>query len=280
MLLKCIFFLVNNLQLYKNMIKSKCKVIKVQNKNKACLLMVAMMILNSSFNIPQKSNAHQITKIEKNQIEQVLETPKPEDVVEITLHSPAPTSNVQVDLENIDIKELYNLDSETINQYYELYGYEKAIEYICEHYNITFEQFKVICAIIMAEGNPDVTYQYKESYAVTNVLYNRVHSISFINFVDAFNYYDGHNIFYQAICPNQFEVYQNGNYLNFFGVLSGDSFRGIIDMLISERTMHNYLEFRFANSDILGETFTPRGNIYFHILTETDKYEKDTLQTR
>ena len=75
------------------MIKSKCKVIKVQNKNKACLLMVAMMILNSSFNIPQKSNAHQITKIEKNQIEQVLETPKPEDVVEITLHSPAPTSN-------------------------------------------------------------------------------------------------------------------------------------------------------------------------------------------
>ena len=265
------------------MLKFKYKVVKLKNKDKGklCVLMVATILLNASFNMPKEATHHTITKIDKHIEEPVKENTEklPNDVVELPNEElmPEPTS---IDLENIDIKELYNLDSDTINKYYENYGYEKAIDYICEHYNITFEQFKVLCAIIMAEGNPDVTYEYKENYAVTSILYNRIHSISSINFVDAFNYYDGHNIFYQAICPNQFEVYQNGNYLKCFGILSGDGFRGIIDMLISERPMHNYLEYRFSESNILGETFTPGGNIYFHTLAEEDRYELDALQTR
>lgn len=250
---------------------------KNKDKGKLCLLMTATMILNASFNIPKEATHHTVTKIDKHieyQVEENMEK-LPNDVVEIPQVDVSPEPTSEILLENISIPELYSLDDATINYYYETYGYEKAIDYICEHYNITLEQFKVVCAIVMAEGNPDVTYQYKENYAVTSILYNRIHSISSINFVDAFNYYDGHNIFYQAICPNQFEVYQNGNYLNFFGVLSGDGFRGIIDMLISEKPMHNYLEYRFSGSDVLGETFTPGGNIYFHVLTESDRYVEE-----
>lgn len=247
---------------------------KNKDKGKLCLLMVATMILNTSFSIPKEATQYTVKKIEKN-IEYSLEenvNKLPDDTLELPQFEASPEPTNEDFLENISIPDLYSLDEATINYYYETYGYEKAISYICERYNITLEQFKVICAIIMAEGNPDVTYQYKENYAITNILYNRIHSISSINFVDAFNYYDGRNIFYQAICPNQFEVYQNGNYLEYFGILSGDGFRGIIDMLISERSMHNYLEYRFANSNVSGESFTPGGNIYFHTLTKTDKY--------
>ena len=255
---------------------------KNKDKGKLCLLMTATILINASFNIPREATHHTVTKIDKN-IEENLDeniSKLPGNVVELPDVAVLPESTSNVFLENMAISDLYNLDDATINYYYETYGYEKAINYICEHYNITFEQFKVVCAIIMAEGNPDVTYQYKESYAITSILYNRIHSISAINFVNAYDYYDGHNIFYQAICPYQFEVYQNGNYLKFFGVLSGDAFRGIIDMLISERPMHNYLSYRFADSNVLGESFTPGGNIYFQVLSEADRYEKKSLQTR
>ncbi len=143
---------------------------KNKDKGKLCVLMVATMILNASFNMPKEATHHTITKIDKYIEEPVKENTEklPNDVVELPNEELMPEPTI-IDLENIDIKELYNLDSDTINKYYENYGYEKAIDYICEHYNITFEQFKVLCAIIMAEGNPDVTYEYKENYAVTSI---------------------------------------------------------------------------------------------------------------
>ena len=130
----------------------------------------------------------------------------------------------------------------------------------------------------MAEGNRT----YEEAYCVSNTIYNRIHSISSINYVNAvFGMNVGKSLFYQAVCPDQFVVYQNGRYYEFYNVLSGPVFRGIIDMLISEIPRHNYLQFLANETNAQGEIFTDRGNKYFTVLQENDRLvEKSTLQMK
>ena len=264
----------------------------MKNKDKAKMLLglVATMLLTSSYDLPEEETVHSITKIEKTSIEQVIDndldtvvinipTIEPESIPTATPEPPVPaTSNLDIDYNSLTMPEIYELGDDAINYYYDTYGYDKAISYICDRYNITYDEFKIVSAIIMAEGNRT----YEEAYCVTNTIYNRINSISSINYVNAvFGMNVGKSLFYQSVCPDQFVVYQNGRYYEFYNVLSGSVFRGIIDMLISEIPRHNYLQFLANETNAQGEIFTDRGNKYFTVLQENDRLvEKSTLQMK
>ena len=256
----------------------------MKNKDKAKMLLgiLATMLLTSSYDVAKEEIAHSITKIEKTSIEQVIDNKDTLDTVVINIPSiPTTTPNVKVDYNSLTMPQIYELGEDAVNYYYDTYGYDKAISYICDRYNITYDEFKIVSAIIMAEGNRT----YEEAYCVTNTIYNRIHSISSINYVNAvFGMNVGKSLFYQAVCPDQFVVYQNGRYYEFYSVLSGPVFRGIIDMLISEIPRHNYLQFLANETDVQGQMFTEKGNRYFTVLQENnrlnEKNDKSTLQMK
>ena len=256
----------------------------MKNKDKAKMLLgiLATMLLTSSYDVAKEEIVHNITKVEKTSIEQVIDNKDTMDTVVINIPSiPTTTPNVKVDYNSLTMPQIYELGEDAVNYYYDTYGYDKAISYICDRYNITYDEFKIVSAIIMAEGN----HTYEEAYCVANTIYNRIHSISSINYVNAvFGMDVGKSLFYQAVCPNQFVVYQNGRYYEFYNVLSGSVFRGIIDMLITEIPRHNYLQFLANETDVQGQMFTEKGNRYFTVLQENnrlnEKNDKSTLQMK
>jgi len=139
------------------------------------------------------------------------------------------------------------------------------IEYILDKYNLTKEQFNVLSAIVLTEAE---TNSYEDAYAVINTIYNRAHSKNWVRSVD--NRYGkgkGENLYYQAISPNQFVVYQHGTYKRNLNNTNSVSYDAVIDFLYTEDEMHNYLSFRSNGSYVKNyEVFSENGNKYFNEL--------------
>ncbi len=147
---------------------------------------------------------------------------------------------------------------------------ESKLNNILKKYNLTNEQFRVLCGIVLSEADYN---SYEDSYAVINTIYNRTHSKNWVQSID--NKYGtgkGMNLYYQAIAPNQFTVYASGSYLRHINDTNSLGYHAIIDFLYTENIMHNYLSFRAHNVKVNGsETFSDNGNNYFGLIKEENR---------
>lgn len=88
--------------------------------------------------------------------------------------------------------------------------YEEKVEAVLKKYGITRKQLKTVIAIVLLEAGLDY---YEECYNVICVLYNRITSQSCINTIsDRMGEGKGTSLYYQAICPGQFTVYESDDY--------------------------------------------------------------------
>lgn len=144
------------------------------------------------------------------------------------------------------------------------------LEYILNKYNLTNYQFKVLSAIVIAESQSN---SYEDAYAVINTIYNRTHAKNWVrSCANYFGQKNGNNLYYQAIMPNQFVVYEHGTYQRYLNNESLVGYDAIIDFLYNETIMHNYLSFRANSVKVNGsEKFSNNGNNYFNILIDSNK---------
>ena len=152
---------------------------------------------------------------------------------------------------------------------------EDKIENICSEFNLTEEEFNVVCAIVLAESKAN---SYDDAYAVINTIYNRTISNRWVTYISSL--YDvtnaGESLYYQAITPGQFVIYENGRYKEFLGVREGEGFNAIIDFLTTKKIVHDYLFFRSSDTEVsVFEQFTESGNKYFDVIEENDRIQSD-----
>ena len=147
---------------------------------------------------------------------------------------------------------------------------EDKISFILDKYELKEEEFKTLSAIVLTEAEHN---SYADAYAVINTIYNRTQSKSFVATID--NIYGentGNSLYYQAIAPNQFVVYQKGYYKRNLDNTNCVGYDAIIDFLYTEKTMHNYLSFRANYIHINNsESFSENGNNYFNELLEENR---------
>jgi len=148
---------------------------------------------------------------------------------------------------------------------------ESKIEEILVNYGLTKDQFNVLSAIVLSEAE---TNSYNDAYAVINTIYNRTLTKNWVRSVD--NYFGkdkGKNLYYQAISPNQFVVYQHGTYRRYLNNLEDNvGFDAIIDFLYSKNIKHNYLSFRSHSTKLdTYEVFSENGNKYFNEIKDENR---------
>lgn len=147
---------------------------------------------------------------------------------------------------------------------------EDKIKSILERYKLSREQFNILSAIVLSEADKN---SYEDTYAVINTIYNRTHSKNWVKSVsNRFGNNKGENLYYQAISPNQFVVYEHGTYKNNLNNTNCVGYNAIIDFLYTEEVMHNYLSFRANNVKVKNsETFSKNGNRYFNQLLDNNR---------
>lgn len=154
---------------------------------------------------------------------------------------------------------------------------ETEIDQILEMYGLTEEQFNVLCAIVMTEAKPN---SYEDAYAVINTIYNRTISKLWVREINRFYNSDnaGRSLYYQAIMPNQFVVYETGLYKKNLNVRSGSSYQAVIDFLLTKELKHDYLSFKSSDTIKSSDTnfseheqFVEGGNKYHNIMSEEDR---------
>lgn len=144
-----------------------------------------------------------------------------------------------------------------------------SVDYILDKYNLTSDEFNVLCAVVMGEAKEN---DYRDAYAVINTIYNRTKSNTWINYVANIMGCDGTSLFNQVVCTGQFEAYYNGRYQKFLGIKDNQAYNAIIDFLVSEEIMHEYLSFVAAYGESYGkEQFVSDGNRYYNLLIDEDK---------
>ena len=144
-----------------------------------------------------------------------------------------------------------------------------SVDYILDKYNLTSDEFNVLCAVVMGEAKEN---DYRDAYAVINTIYNRTKSNTWINYVANIMDCDGTSLFNQVVCTGQFEAYYNGRYQKFLGVKDTQAYNAIIDFLVSEEIMHEYLSFVAAYGESYGkEQFVSDGNRYYNLLIDEDR---------
>ncbi len=141
---------------------------------------------------------------------------------------------------------------------------------ILEKYNLTENEFKVLCGIVLSEAEYN---SYDDAYAVINTIYNRTHSKNWVSSVNNhFGSGKGNSLYYQAISPNQFTVYQSGAYKKYLNDTDNEGYKAIIDFLYTEKIMHNYLSFRSNSIKVKNsESFSEKGNNYFNVMKEENR---------
>lgn len=149
------------------------------------------------------------------------------------------------------------------------YSLEEKIDFILNEYNLTIEQFKVIVGIVLAESKAN---SYEDAYSVANTLYNRTISKIWTSYIDTlYGFECGTSLYYQAICPGQFVVYESGIYKQYMNSSDLIGFNALIDMFYSKESIHNYLSFKAAGTNTEGKVqFVSGGNLYFNELKEDD----------
>jgi len=151
---------------------------------------------------------------------------------------------------------------------------------ILEKYNLTEEQFNIIASIVLSEAKAN---SYEDAYAVINTMYNRIRSKKWIGYTNSLlGENKGESLYYQAICPNQFVVYQDGIYQRFLNsdMTKQNGYQAIIDLLFEEKTMHDYLSFLSSAYQSPERTqFVENGNCYFQTLKESDTVKREEMIT-
>lgn len=157
-----------------------------------------------------------------------------------------------------------------LDTYSEVIAKEDKIISILERYKLTREQFNILSAIVLSESDKN---SYEDTYAVINTIYNRTHSKSWVKSVsNRYGKNNGNNLYYQAISPNQFVVYEHGTYKKNLNNTNCIGYDAIIDFLYTEKVMHNYLSFRSNNIKMKNsESFSKNGNNYFNELLENNR---------
>ena len=149
-------------------------------------------------------------------------------------------------------------------------SYEDKLDEVLEKHGLTKNMYNVVASIVASESKSG---SYNDAYAVINVIYNRTISKRWSNHVsNVFGNNAGNNIYYQAICPNQFTVYSSGSYTKYMNNIPENVNEAMIDFLYSLDTMHNYLN--FASSSYLGAdavSFDEGGNKYYNEIANDDK---------
>ncbi len=147
---------------------------------------------------------------------------------------------------------------------------EDKIKSILERYKLTKEQFNTLSAIVLSEADKN---SYEDTYAVINTIYNRTHSKNWVKSVsNRYGSNKGESLYYQAISPNQFVVYEHGTYKKNLNNTNCVGYNAIIDFLYTEEVMHSYLSFRANNVKVKNsETFSKNGNNYFNLLLDNNR---------
>ncbi len=147
---------------------------------------------------------------------------------------------------------------------------DEKVNYILDKYNLSENEFNVLVAIVLSECEYN---SYEDSYAVINTIYNRTHSKNWVRSANnRFGDKKGENLYYQAILPNQFVVYEHGSYKNKLNIKDGVGYNAIIDFLYTENILHDYLSFRSHNSKVNGsESFSDKGNKYFNKIKDINR---------
>lgn len=188
-----------------------------------------------------------------------------------------------IGLSNIPDFNLINTDKfpknvffESSQQKQEEFLKQYTVNFILNKYGLTKEQFDILCAIVLSEAAPN---SYEDAYAVINTIYNRTHSKMWVKIINGVYEGCGQNLYYQATFPRQFVVYEEEKYKEKMGVTNVVGYQAIIQFLVSEEPMHNYLSFR-SNKTVVedSERFTEIGNNYFEVLLEEDRIEE--IQTK
>ncbi|MBE6140382.1 MAG: hypothetical protein E7172_02475 [Firmicutes bacterium] len=190
-----------------------------------------------------------------------------------------------IDLESKKILEEEPIQTEIIDNtkstsdfdYSSMPEYKK--EFILEKYNLTEEEFQILKAIVLAEAKAN---SYEDAYAVINTIYNRTQSKRWISFVEnVLKETDGTSLYYQAICPSQFVVYENGRYKKFLEDETSVGYEAIIDFLTTNEPMHNYLSFYASFGSKEGRVqYVTGGNLYYNELPDWDIYEPEVTLIR
>lgn len=147
---------------------------------------------------------------------------------------------------------------------------EEKLQYILDKYNLSKSEFNVLNAIVLSEA---ASNSYDDAYAVINTIYNRTHSKNWVASANkTYGANKGTNLYYQAIMPNQFVVYENGSYKRYLNSYDNVGTDAIIDFLYTENIMHNYLSFRSSNIKVSGSVaFSENGNNYFNEIKEENR---------
>lgn len=143
-------------------------------------------------------------------------------------------------------------------------------EIIRNKYNLSEDEFNILCAVILGEAKAN---SYEDAYAVTNTIYNRTKSNTWINYVNSvMQTTNGDNLYTQVTCIGQFEAYENGAYLKHMDETTSVGYEAILDFLESESIMHEYLSFYASFGDKYGrEQFVQDGNLYYNKMDDSDK---------
>lgn len=196
--------------------------------------------------------------------EQVVEPEEiiQEEVVELgqTVQEPA-IENTNVESEaSTPIENSYQeVEQQTINENVNI---DERLSWILGNYNLTYDQFVVLNAVVNAEAKAD---SYDDAYAVISAIYNRITNPTWINYIDSIMGEGcGQNPYYQVICPGQFEVYETGRYLNFINDSYPDSDQAVIDMLYSQYPMHGYCSFKSDDTYVEDSVQFVSGGNRFH----------------
>ena len=131
-------------------------------------------------------------------------------------------------------------------------------------------KLNILSAIVLTEAQNN---SYEDAYAVINTIYNRTHSKNWVKSIsNKYGKDKGTNLYYQAIAPRQFVVYEHGSYKKNLNNTKSVGYDAIIDFLYTEDVMHNYLSFRAHNIKIKNsETFSNKGNNYFNPIKEKNR---------
>lgn len=154
---------------------------------------------------------------------------------------------------------------------------DAKIGIILEKYNLTKEQFDVVVAIVLAESKAE---SYDDAYGVINTIFNRTNSEKWTSWVSSiFGNELGKNLYYQAICPNQFVVYANGTYLDYINANNLPGYQAVIDFLYTKEIKHIYLSFVANGCDESDkEQLVENGNLYYNELDEADAIDKQKVK--
>lgn len=145
--------------------------------------------------------------------------------------------------------------------------YEEKMLIVMARRGNTYEEVDTVCAGGVAEASGEGT-NYIDAYAVGSTIINRTRYRSYYNTY-------GDDIYKIFTGPKQFSVYSSGLYKRFLGRIDLPGYQAMIDVLYSEESMHDYLEFRGnrVNLTIPYETFTDGGNK--HIIKMQEEYIVD-----